>query len=276
MEDLIGRQIGPYRVIAPLGRGSMAAIYRARRAAGDRFVALKVLPRQLATDPVFVSRFHQEALVVANLHHPNILPLEDFGEADGYTYMAVPLIETGTLADYLRNQPLPLEQVFNATRQLCAALHYAHGLGVVHRDVKPANVLVDEQGTCLLTDFGVARMLAGTAHLTKTGLAIGTPAYMSPEQGLAGQIDGRSDIYSLGVMLYQMLTGRLPFDAKKPVELALKHIYAPAPLPRTFNPALTREVEQVILKALAKQPDARYATAAELAQALGETLRGKG
>ncbi len=272
MEDLTGKHIGPYRVIASLGEGSMAAVFKAYQPGLDRHVALKVLPRHLANNPVFMGRFRQEARVVANLRHPNVLPLYDYGEADGYLYMVMPLVETGTLAHYLRGDPLPLKQVRVAISQVGDALNYAHALGVIHRDVKPGNVLIDERGSCLLTDFGIAKLVAGTAQFTAAGLAVGTPTYMSPEQAAGEKVDGRSDIYSLGVILYQMATGRVPFQAKTPIALVMKHIHEPLQSPRSINPALPSEVEQVIVKSLAKRAVDRYATAGDMVRALQEAL----
>ena len=268
MEDLVGRQLGPYQVAARLGAGNMATVYEAIRVETERRVALKVLPQHLAEDPIFAGRFYQEAAVIASLRHPHILPLIDFGEVDGYTYIAMPLAEKGTLAHYLNGSPLALDQICGVALQLASALDYAHSRGVVHRDVKPSNVLIDASGNCQLADFGMAKILAGTVKFTAAGLAVGTPAYMSPEQALAIRIDGRSDIYSLGVVLYQMATGRVPFQAKTPIAVVHKHLSEPAPPPRMLNPALPAALEQVILKALAKQPDDRYATAIDMARAL--------
>ncbi len=268
MEDLTGKQLGPYQVVAPLGEGGMAAVYKAYQPGMDRYVALKILPRKLAEDPQFVGRFKQEAKVLAKLQHPHILPVFDFGEADGYTYIVMPFVESGTLADLLRGQPLPLKQIRSIVSQVGGALHYAHTHGLVHRDVKPSNVLVDESGNCLLTDFGIAKMVEGTAKFTGTGGVIGTPAYMSPEQGRGEKLDGRSDIYSLGIMLFEMATGRVPFNAETPVAIIFKHISDPLPMPRATNPALPESVERVILKALAKNPEERFQKAEEMVEAL--------
>ncbi len=268
MEDLTGKQLGPYQVVAPLGEGGMAAVYKAYQPGMDRYVALKILPRKLAEDPQFVGRFNQEAKVLAKLQHPHILPVFDFGEADGYTYIVMPFVESGTLADLLRGQPLPLKQIRSIISQIGGALHYAHTHGLVHRDVKPSNVLVDESGNCLLTDFGIAKMVEGTAKFTSTGGVIGTPAYMSPEQGRGEKLDGRSDIYSLGIMLFEMATGRVPFNAETPLAIIFKHISDPLPMPRTINPALPESVERVILKALAKNPEERFQKAEEMVEAL--------
>ena len=272
LDDLDGKQLGPYRVTAVLGQGGMAAVYKAYQPGMDRFVALKILPRQLATDPQFSGRFKQEAKVIAKLQHPHILPVYDFGEAGGYTYLVMPLIETGTLANLVRDRSLSLQQIRSVISQVGDALDYAHSRGLVHRDVKPSNVLIDERGNCLLADFGIAKIVEGSAKFTASGGILGTPAYMSPEQGMGLPADRRSDIYSLGVILYELTTGRVPFEAETPIAVMIKHIYDALPPPRALNPALPEAVEQVIQKSLAKKPEDRFATAAEMVQALQEAI----
>ncbi len=273
MEDLIGKQLGQYQIAGALGAGGMASVYKAYQPAMDRHVALKILPRQFATDPKsgpeFIGRFDQEAKVIAQLQHPHILPVFDFGEADGYTYLVMPFVESGTLADLMQGRPLALPQIRRIVSQIGEALDYAHSRGVVHRDIKPSNVLVDARGNCQLTDFGIAKIVAATSKFTQTGGVIGTPAYMSPEQGRGeSEIDGRSDIYSLGVLLYEIAVGRVPYDAETPIAVLFKHIDDPLPLPRASNPDVPEAVERVILRALAKHADERYANAADMVQAL--------
>jgi hypothetical protein len=268
MEDLTGRQFGPYRIIAPLGEGGMAAVFKAYHPGMGRYVALKVLPKQLAAEPEYMSRFEREARVLANLQHPHILAVFDFGEADGYTYIVMPYVESGTLDEFLQGSPLTLSQIRSVISQVGDALDYAHARGVVHRDIKPSNILLDERENCLLTDFGISKILEGTARLTETGGIVGTPAYMSPEQGRGRPVDGRSDVYSLGIVLYEMATGRVPYTAETPIAVIFKHIEDPLPLPREVNPALPEAVENVILKAIAKQPEERFATAGEMVRAL--------
>lgn len=269
MEDLSGRELGPYRIVTTLGSGGMATVFKAFQPSMDRYVALKILPRYYADDPEFSGRFVQEARLIASLQHPHILPVHDFGEADGYTYLVMPLIEGGTLARYLRaHKPLPLPQIARIISQVGDALDYAHSRGIVHRDLKPSNVLLDQRGNCLLSDFGVAKMVEGNVHFTKTGGVVGTPAYMSPEQGLGRQIDQRTDIYALGVLLYEMAVGHPPFEADTPMAVMLKHVHDPLPLPHLRNPELPEAVETVILKALAKEPEDRYQSAGDMIKAL--------
>lgn len=272
MEDLTGRQLGPYQIVASLGEGGMAAVYKAYHPAMERYVALKILPRHFASDPQFITRFKQEARVVAQLQHSHILPVFDFGEADGYTYLVMPFIKSGTLADLLKGEPLPLEQIRQIVTQVGGALNYAHERGLVHRDVKPSNVLFDESGHFLLTDFGLAKILANNETLTESGAVLGTPAYMSPEQGLGLASDRRSDIYSLGVILYELVTGRPPYKAETPMAVMIKQISDPLPPPTKFNPDLPEALEAVILKALAKNPEDRYPTAGAMVNAFDDAV----
>jgi WD40 repeat protein/tRNA A-37 threonylcarbamoyl transferase component Bud32 len=264
MEDLSGKQLGQYRILEPLGRGGMATVFKAYQPGMDRYVAVKVLPKAYANEPGFLARFHQEARVIANLEHPHILPVHDFGEAEGYTYLVMRYVEGGTLAELLRG-PLDLPAVKQIISQLSSALDYAHQHGVIHRDIKPSNVLIDQQGNAQLTDFGLAKIVEKTTQLTVSGAFLGTPKYASPEQGKSEPLSGRSDIYSLGVILYEMVTGRVPFEAETPLALLFKHVHDPLPLPRSVNPAIPEDLERIILKALAKDPEDRYAAAGDLA-----------
>jgi outer membrane protein assembly factor BamB len=268
MEDLTGKQLGKYQIVAPLGEGGMAAVYKAYQAGMDRYVALKILPRHFASDPEFVGRFEQEAKVIAKLQHVYILPVHDYGEDDGYTYIVMPFVERGTLGDRLDDKPLPLLEIRKIISQVGDALHYAHSRGLVHRDIKPSNVLIDEQGNCLLTDFGISKMVGGTSKFTQTGAIIGTPEFMSPEQILGEELDGRSDIYSLGVVLYQLATGRPPYRAETPPAVFVKHLHDPLPPPSVYNSNIPPALEKVILKALARDRKDRFKTAKEMVQAL--------
>ena len=273
MEDLTGKQFGHYQIVAPLGEGGMAAVYKAYQPNMERYVAIKVLPRHMSASEEFVNRFKREAKMLAQLQHPHILPVFDYGEADGYPYIVMPFVNSGTLAELLQRRPLSLPETRRIITQLGEALSYAHARGMIHRDIKPSNVLIDERGNCLLTDFGLARMAAiASTKITTSGTVMGTPAYMSPEQGMGSNVDQRSDIYSLGVILYEMVTGRVPYMAETPVAIVFKHIQDPLPSARKLNPNLPEVVELVLLKALAKNPEDRYQTGDDFAQAIQRSI----
>lgn len=275
MDDLIGRNLGPYRIVEPLGLGGMSTVYKAHQPSMDRMVAIKVLPRHFAADPTFTGRFKQEARVIARLEHARILPVYDYGEADGIIYIVMRYLDSGTLADRLVEGPIPLDMAARVIGQVAEGLDYAHQQGVIHRDIKPSNILLDKTGAAYLTDFGISKLVEGTAQFTGTGI-VGTPHYMSPEQGLGEPIDGRTDVYSLGVVLYQMVTGELPFKAETPMAVVIKHINEPLPLPSAINPDVPPAVEQVIVRAMAKSPDARYQSAGALAAGLREAVAAPG
>jgi serine/threonine protein kinase len=271
MSRYIGQDIGGYRVIEAIGAGGMAQVFKAYQPSFDRFVALKILPEQYAQDATYIERFKQEARLIARLEHRHILPVYDFGEQHGVTYLAMRYLRGGTLKDLLLQAPghrLSLADTVKVIRQIAEALDYAHGAGIVHRDVKPANVLIDNAGDAYLMDFGIAKVLESTGHLTATGGAMGTPAYMSPEQGMGKPVDHRADVYALGIILYQLLTGRVPFEADTPYAVIIAHANEPLTLPSTFNAAIPEDIEKVIFKALAKSPDDRYPSAGSLALAL--------
>ncbi len=268
MEDLTGKQFGHYQIVEPLGEGGMAAVYKAFQPSMERYVAVKVLPRHMAMSEEFITRFKLEARLLAQLQHPHILSVFDYGESEGYTYIVMPYVQGGTLADLMKKRRFNLAEIREIVTQIGSALGYAHARGMVHRDVKPSNVLVDESGNCMLTDFGLARMIESTSNLTSTGAMIGTPAYMSPEQGVGKQLDGRSDIYSLGIIFFELLTGRVPYTAETPVAIVFKHIQDPLPSVQKINPDLPVEVELVLYKVLAKNPEDRYQTAEEFIRAL--------
>ncbi len=272
MDELINRTLGGYQIIEQIGIGGMATVYKAYQASMDRYVAVKVLPRQLAEDPNFLARFEQEARTIARLENKNILPVYDYGTQEGYTYLVMRYVGQGTLKDLTSQGPLPLPTAVDFLEQIAEALQYAHDKGVIHRDVKTSNVLIDEHQQCYLTDFGIAKLAASSAHFTASGALIGTPSYMSPEQCSGMAIDHRSDLYSLGIVLYEMLTGAVPYQAETPVAIVLMHMQSPLPSPRQVNPNIPESVEKVVFRALAKSPEERYQSARDFAQALRRAL----
>ncbi len=274
MPELVpGSMLGQYRILERIGKGGMATVYKAYQAALDRYVAIKVLPAILVQEDGFLARFTQEARAIARLRHPNILTVFDFGEAQGLAYIVMEYVEGGTLKQCL-GQPLDLDMALQVVRQVGAALEYAHSQGVLHRDVKPSNVLMGKGDWLLLSDFGLAKMAEGSLALTKTGVGVGTPEYMAPEQAEGLSYDHRVDIYALGVVLYEMVTGRLPYEAETPIGVIMKKLTAPLPLPRALNSALPEGVERVILKALARDPADRYARVDGMVKALEAAVAG--
>lgn len=272
MVNLIGQTLGNYEIIEQVGVGGMATVYKAYQANMDRYVAVKVLPQQLAQDPEFMGRFSQEARTIARLENKHILPVYDYGEQDGHTYLIMRYIGTGTLKDLTQKGPLPLANAVNFLTQIAEALQYAHDHGVIHRDIKTSNVLMGDGNECYLTDFGIAKLAAGSSHFTSSGAIIGTPAYMSPEQCNSLPVDARSDLYSLGIVLYEMLTGRVPFEAETPIAVVRMQIDEPLPSPRSVNPNVPEIIEKVLYRALAKDPANRFASVREFADTLNEAF----
>src|SRR6266540_6087406 len=272
MGDLAGRNFGPYRILEQVGAGGMATVYKAYHAAMDRYVAVKVLPQHLARDPNFRARFQCEARTIARLEHRYILPVYDVGEDEGIAYLVMRYTDSGDLADLIAKRSLTIARAAWLISHVAEALAYAHRRGVIHRDVKPANVLLSHEGDPLLTDFGIAKIYEETLQLTSEGTMIGTPAYMAPEQLQGQPVDARTDIYALGVVLYQALTGECPFMADTPLALALMHIHNPLRPPRQLNPNIPESLERIMLRALAKSPADRFQTADEMAEALHNAL----
>jgi eukaryotic-like serine/threonine-protein kinase len=256
---------GRYELTHLIARGGMAQVYRAMDRQLERPVALKVLFPELSVDRTFVERFRREAQSAANLSHPNIVPVFDWGEDDGSYFIVMEYVEGRPLSAVLRDpQRMPPRQIATIGAGVAAALAFAHRHGVVHRDVKPGNVLITPEGDVKVTDFGIARAVNTEESLTQTGAVMGTAAYFSPEQAEGKGVDSRSDIYSLGVVLYEMSVGRPPFAGDSPVAVASKHVRDMPALPREVNPAVPPALEAVVMKAMAKNPDDRYGSAEEL------------
>jgi eukaryotic-like serine/threonine-protein kinase len=256
---------GRYELVHLVARGGMAEVYRAHDRLLDRPVALKVLFSELSVDRTFVERFRREAQAAANLSHPNIVPVFDWGEDGGTYFIVMEFIDGRPLSAILRTAgPLHPDRAAEVAGDVALALDYAHRHGVIHRDVKPGNVLITDEGQVKVTDFGIARALNTDESLTQTGAVMGTATYFSPEQAEGLGVDARSDIYSLGVVLYEMVAGRPPFIGDSPVSVASKHVREQAPAPRQFNPSIPPDLEAIILKCMAKSPEYRYASGAEL------------
>jgi serine/threonine protein kinase len=268
------QKIGRYEILSELGRGGMATVYRAHDPSFDREVAVKVLPREFLHDPQFLGRFQREVKTIAQLEHPAIVPVYDVGEDDGQPFFVMRNMTGGSLSDWLKQGAFSLQDTARIVERLAKALAYAHKKGIVHRDLKPGNVLFDNNGEPFISDFGVAKLVESASSMTGSGI-VGTPAYMSPEQAQSGKVDGRSDIYALGAIIYEMLTGQQPYRADTPMGVVVKHITEPVPEILRDNPSLSTEVDQVIKKAMSKNPDERYATAIELAKALNKAAFGE-
>lgn len=256
-----------YDDVKELGRGGMAIVYRAKERSLDRDVAIKVLPFTLAFDENLVERFTREARTAAKLEHPHIIPIHRVGQAGQVTYFTMTLLRGQSLSDrLLESGPLSPADTRRVLIETASALGYAHQHGVVHRDVKPDNILLDEHGRCIVTDFGIARS-GSDSKLTATGTSVGTPRYMSPEQARAKDVDGRSDVYSLGIVGYECLTGRVPFDGDDMMAILMAHITQPPPTPTLSSPE-ARSVYAVIARMIAKEPEQRYRNAEEAVAAL--------
>jgi len=270
--NLIGARLGGYEIQAQIGTGGMASVYRGFDSNLQRAVAIKVLSPMTATLPEFTNRFRQEARLIASLRHPNIVHVYDFGEQDGLTYMVQELLPGPTLEHRLidaatQGIQLSREDILSITAQIASALDAAQAAGIIHRDVKPSNALWNAYGALVLTDFGIAKNTLTALNYTEVGLVMGTPTYLSPEQAEGRPLTPESDIYALGVVLYELIAGKAPFVSSTPMRVVMSHIQEPPPL-RPLRPDLPPAAEMVVVRALAKDPDQRFATAGELAQAL--------
>lgn len=267
-DDLLGRTIGPYQLQRLIGQGGFAWVFAGSRTADGHPVALKVLKPRYAGDVEFERRFRNESAVAAKLEHPNIVPILDVGQAGGYTYFAMELYPHSLASRLATGGPVPEVQLLQMARDLSAGLAYAHAAGIIHRDIKADNVLLAADGRAVITDFGIARAVSGYVSATGVNMTIGTPHYISPEQAQGRHLDGRSDLYALGVTLYKAATGDVPFRSSDWFELARMHVEDQPIPPRKLRPDLSARLERVILRCLAKHPDDRYPSA----QALHEEL----
>ncbi len=272
--NLAGQVIDNYQLIEVMGRGGMAVVYRARQLNIERNVAVKVMSSALLGSPDFIARFKREADLIAKLEHPHILPIYDYGQVGEYVYLVVRLMEGGSLDRRIRGKPLPLPDIEKLMTQIAGGLDYAHQHGIVHRDLKPNNVLLDNLGNAYLMDFGIAKIMQGT-QMTATGTMMGTPAYMAPEQWKAENIDQRADIYSLGIILYELLTGDVPFHAETPHQLMFAHLEKEMPRASLKVPGLSASIDAVVLKATSKKPEDRYQKALDLTKELVEAIKGQ-
>jgi serine/threonine protein kinase len=272
MDSFIGRSLGRYYIVEKLGEGGMASVYKAYDTRLERYVAFKVIRSTPQKNEEYQRRFEREAKALAQLSHPNIVPILDFGDFEGVSYFAMVFLPGGTLKQRMTGSPIAISTAAGLLLPIARALEFAHQHQIIHRDIKPANIMFGESGQPMLSDFGIAKMLAAEsgAQLTGTGVGIGTPEYMAPEQGMGQQIDHRVDIYALGVVFYELVTGRKPYVADTPLAVLIKQVNEPLPRPIQFNPDVPPQVEATIYKALAKNPGDRFQTMSEFASKLEE------
>lgn len=278
MTNLIGRQLGQYQITGYIGAYQaelgLAAVYTARQTSIGRDVAIKVVESRQAADPNFVRRFEREARTIATLNHPHIVKLFDFGQQDELLYLVMEYQAGGELNDLIRKAPLAPGAAARLLDQIASALDYAHSRGVIHRDLRPGNVLLDQSGNAILTNFSIAWLYEDPTEVVEPGYTMGTPAYMPPEQWRGQATDGQTDVYALGATLYEMLTGKQPFTADTPYQLRDAHLSAPPPSVLEIRPDLPRGVDGVIQKAMDKEKTKRYNSASELASAFRQAIAG--
>ncbi len=270
----VGESVGPFEIIEYIGQGGMATIYKAHQTTLDRFVTLKVIHPALMNDQAFLNRLKREASIIAKLNHPNIVTVYDFTDFEGTPFLVLRYIDGKTLKEVLQQQRLGTQSILKIMRPVADALAYAHSRGVLHRDVKPSNILIDTEGHVYLTDFGLARIAYSSESTSSHDMMIGSPQYISPEQAKSEPVDARTDIYSLGIVLYEMFTGQVPFSAETPYGTILAQINEQPRAPRTLNPKIPAAVEQVLLKTIAKDPKNRYPSVREMMRALENAARG--
>jgi serine/threonine protein kinase len=269
----IPEKIGRYIIKAELGRGGMATVYHAHDPLFEREVALKILPREMLHDPQFRSRFEREIKMVASLENPFIVPVYDVGDENGQPYFVMRFMTGGSLSDLIQKGQFTIQDTATIVGKVAQGLAFAHRKGIIHRDLKPDNILFDENGEPFISDFGIAKISEGGSNLTGSGV-IGTPAYMSPEQAQGLEIDGRTDVYGLGVIAYQMLSGHQPYSADTPMGVVLKHITEPVPEILKLMPDMPTEVDEFVKTAMSKDKEKRYANTVELAKALNKIAFG--
>ena len=272
MTDLTGQDIGRYHIEEKLGQGGMATVYKAYDTNLERDVAIKFIRRDAFPKEIsdkVLKRFEREAKALARLAHPNIVRIYDYGEFEGSPYLVMEYVEGGTLKAYA-GSPMPIGQVVQLLLPVARALEYAHEENLIHRDVKPANILISKKGQPMLSDFGIAKILdlEDSNTLTGTNVGVGTPEYMAPEQGLGRSVDARADVYSLGVMMFELVTGHKPYTADTPMAVVLKHVSDPLPKLGDYIPNVPANVEKVLFKALAKKPEDRFQNMEEFANAM--------
>ncbi|HRE49315.1 MAG TPA: protein kinase [Aggregatilineales bacterium] len=273
MDPFIGQKFGEYNVISKLGKGGMATVYRARQTSVERDVAIKIIRSDKIDDPLFGERFTREARTIARLSHPHILKVFGFGHENDVAYLVMELLEGGSLAQLLRaSGAIPLEKSGRMLDQIAGALDYAHQQGIIHRDLKPDNVLLDKMHNAFLTDFGIAKLLNETTNITQTGMVMGTPAYMAPELWNGARADNRSDVYALGVILFEMLTGRVPYAGDTPFRMMAMHVHDPLPSISALNPAIPSIIDPIFIRSLAKNPDERFVSAGQLAESFRSVI----
>lgn len=271
-----GEKVGPYQIIEQLGQGGMATVYKAYHENLDRHVAIKVLHPALKQTEGFMQRFEREAKLIAKLEHPHIVPIYDSDEHNGNPYLVMRFIEGETLKSRMKKGPLSMPRIVSIITSVGSALEYAHQHEVLHRDIKPSNVMLTEDNKVFLTDFGLARIAQSGESTISKDMMIGTPQYISPEQAKGEPVDAGTDIYSLGVVIYELMVGQVPYSADTPYAIIHDHIFSPLPMPRDVNPQVPEAVERFLLKVLAKQRSDRYATVGEMVDAFTKAVEEAG